>query len=109
MLLHVDSDATYLVLPKSISRIDGCFQLSNHPTDNHDPLLNGVILVACKILQHIASSAAESETAGVFYNCQLAIPIQNILEALNHTQPETPVKTENSTKNGFVHNNIHQK
>ena len=66
MVLHADSNATYLVLPKARSRIAGCFQLSNHPKYNHPPFLNGATLVACEILQHVVSSVAESETAGVF-------------------------------------------
>ena len=31
MILHVDSDAAYLVAPKARSRIAGCFHLSEHP------------------------------------------------------------------------------
>ena len=84
MVLHVDFDAAYLVLPKARSRIAGCFQLSNHPNNNHAIFLNGSILVVCKHIQHVVSSAEESENAGVFYNFQLAIPIRCMLKALNH-------------------------
>ena len=75
MVLHVESDAAYLVTPKARNRIDGCFQLSNHPKCNDPPFLNGATLVLCKVLHRVVSSAAKSETSGVFYNCQLAIPI----------------------------------
>jgi hypothetical protein len=47
--------------------------------------------------------------AGVFHNAQLAISLRRILRALGHTQTPTPIKTDNSTAYGFIHNNIHQK
>lgn len=58
----------------------------------------------CKALQNIVFSTTESETGRVFYNCQIAIPIQYILEALNYPQPPTPIKTDNSAENGFACN-----
>ena len=57
----------------------------------------------------MVASAAEAEVAGIFHNAQTLIPIRRILESLNHVQPPTPLKTDNSTANGFVHKNIHQK
>ena len=45
----------------------------------------------------------------IFHNAQAAIPIRTLLQALNHPQPPTPLKTDNSTANGFIHDNIHQK
>ena len=39
----------------------------------------------------------------------MAIPIRRILEFLGRPQPATPVKTDNTTATGFIHNNIHQK
>ena len=54
-------------------------------------------------------SSAESETSGVFLNAQMAIPIRCALECFGHPQPTTPLKTNDSTANGFVHNNINVK
>ena len=109
MVLMLDSDAAYLVLPNAKSRIAGYFYLSDHPSKTITPSLNGAIMVVCKALKNVVSSAAESETAGIFINAQLAIPIRYILDRLNHPQPPTPIKTDNSTSYGFVHNNINQK
>ena len=109
MMLQVDSDAAYLVQPQAKSRIAGYFQLNNLPKSTPHPTVNGAILVECKTLRHVVASAAEAETAGVFHNAQTAIPIRTILKALGHPQPPTPVKTDNSTTNGFIHNNIHLK
>ena len=108
MILNIDSDAAYLVLPNAKSRIAGYFYLSSDPI-NVPPPINAPVLVVCKALRHVVASAAESETAGVFINAQIAIPIRNTLEALGHKQPPTPIKSDNSTATGFANDNIQQK
>jgi hypothetical protein len=55
------------------------------------------------------SSAAEAETGGVYGNAQEAIVCQISLRALGHPQEATPLKTDNSTSNSFVHANIKQR
>ena len=72
------------------------------------PKLNGAILVECKTLPHVNSLAAESETGGIFHNAQIAIPIRRLLKVLQHPQPPTPIKKDNSTACVFIHDNIHQ-
>ena len=86
MVLHVDSDAAYLVLPKARSRIAGYFYLSKECqiTITKSPPINRSILVECKLLRHVVSSTAEAETARLFHNYQTAIMIRNILNALGH-------------------------
>ena len=106
MVLRADSDAAYLVAPKARSRIAGYFYLSSI---KDKPPLNGVVHIECKTLRHVVASAAEAETAGVFHNSQIVLSMRRILEALNHPQPPTPMKTDNSTTTGFIRNNIHQK
>ena len=109
MILNIDSDAAYLVAPKSRSRVAGYFHLASIPKIHEHPKLNGAVLVECKTLRHVVSSAAEAETGGIFHNAQVAIPIRTLLEILNHPQPPTPLKTDNATACGFIHDNIHQK
>ena len=109
MVLHIDIDAVYLVAPKVQSRIVGYYHLSDHPTVTTHTCLNGAILVECKILWHMASSAVEAEAVGVFHNTQITIPIRIIFEAMDHPQPPTPIQIYNSTANDFIHDNIHQK
>ena len=46
--------------------------------------INAPIHVVFKFLKCVVSSAAESETGGLFVNCQEAIPIRHMLTALNH-------------------------
>jgi hypothetical protein len=107
MILNIDSDAAYLVEPYARSRIAGYFQL-NSPRDQHK-FVNGAILIECKTLRHVVASSAEAETAGIFHNAQIATPIRRMLIQLGHAQPPTPLKTDNSTANSFVHDNITQK
>ena len=61
-ILHGDTDAAYLVLPKSSSCIAGHFYLSNHPppNDTPKPKLNGPILNICQKLENVAASSAEA-------------------------------------------------
>ena len=73
----------------------------------NNPTLNGTILVYCRAIKCAVSLSAEVKTVGVFHNAQLPIPIQHILEKLNHLQPPIPIKTNNSTATGFTHKNIY--
>ena len=109
MVLHVDSDVAYLMAPKFRSRVAGYFHLSDHLTTTKTPTLNGAIHMEYKKIRHVVSSAAEAEISGVYHNSPAAIPIRIILQALNHPQPPTPIKTDNSTAHGFIHENVHQK
>ena len=74
MILLVDSDAVYLVMPKAKSKIAGYFQLNNDPVKVLHPNVNRAILIEYKALRHVVSSAAEADTAGIFHNAQVAIP-----------------------------------
>ena len=107
MILTIDSDAAYLVAPKARSRIAGYFQLNSNIRS--PPTTNGAILIECKTLRHVVASSAEAETAGLFHNAQVAIPIRYILTEMGHPQPATPIKTDNATANAFVHANITQR
>ena len=68
MILYIDSNATYLVLPKAKSHIARYYYLSNHPKKMKYPKLNGVILVECKILRYVVFLLAKAKTARVFHN-----------------------------------------
>jgi hypothetical protein len=59
MVLHVESDASYLSLPKATSRVAGYHYLSSAPTnpgkaprrEEEMPPMNGAINVVCNILR----------------------------------------------------------
>jgi hypothetical protein len=112
MVLHIDSDAVYLVLTNARSRYAGHYFLSDRPPPppaKPTPKPNGAILTICKTIRGVMGSAAEAETGGVYGNTQEAIACRNSLLALGHPQPATPLKTDNSTAYSFVHANITQR
>jgi hypothetical protein len=110
MVLHIDTDAAYLVMPNAKSRIAGYFYLSSNTNANGTPVpMNGPILVECTTIKHVVGSAAEAECGGCYYNAQKAIPIRIALHDLGHPQPKTPIKTDNSTAEGFANKSMRQK
>ena len=90
MILNVDSDVAYLVMPNTRSRIAGYYCLSDNQTDSTSNNLNGPILIECKTIRNIVASAAEVEIGGLFHNAQISIPIRVLLTALGNPQP--PIK-----------------
>ena len=52
--------------------------------------------------------AAKAEIAALFMNAKLAVQIQQALIKMEHPQPVTKIKTNNSTADGFVNNTIKQ-
>ena len=109
MILHVDSDAAYLVLPRVRSRLAGHFFLSASPSIIRVVPPNGPILTECKTICHVVSSAAEAETAGLFHNAPQARPIRYILHQLGHSLPPTPIKTDNATAQAFINQTMRHK
>ena len=79
MILLIDSDAAYLIIPQAKSRITGYYHLSNHLEKIPYPTISGAILVECRALKHIVTSSTEVETTSVFYNAQIVLPIHYIL------------------------------
>ena len=79
MVLHVYSDAVYIVAPKARARVAGYYHLSDDPNVTTHPKLNGSILVEFKTLRHMVALAAEAKTAGFFQNTQVSIPIRTLL------------------------------
>ena len=59
--------------------------------------MNGIIHVVCKIFRNVMLSFTESELGSLFVNYQDAAPISTTLIEMNHLQPPTPIKVENST------------
>ena len=112
MILHVDSDAVYLVHDGARSRIAGHYILSSYPPPAPQiprKAPNASILIECKTLRNVVASAAEAETGGLFHNAQTILHIRVLLEELEHLHPSTPLKIDNSTINAFVHKSLQQR
>jgi hypothetical protein len=54
-------------------------------------------------------SAAEAECGGLYMNAIEALPMRITLEELNHPQPATPMRTDNSTADGIMNKTVKQK
>ena len=106
MILSIDSDASFLVVPEVKSRIAGCSSLQ---PSLHTASVNASLLVECKALKHVVTSAAECETAVGFHKAQQAIPIQYILNQRGHPQPAIPLEMDDAATDCFIKNNIAQK
>ena len=111
MILHLDSDAVYVVAPKARSKVARYFYCGrkNNNTIPSRTHLNGPIHIECKTLKYVVASAAEAKTAGLFHNCQTAVHIRNMLTVLSHLQPTTPAKTDNSTASSFFNDTLKKK
>ena len=106
MVLQVDTDAAYLVLPKAQSHCAGHCYLTNDDITNTPT--NGPIFTLCKTIRNVVSSSAEEETSGTFLNAQEIIPLRRMLIAIGHPQPPngTPLKTDNKTFCDLISNLI---
>ena len=105
MMLQVETDAAYLVLPNARSRVTGHFLVAAFPIPNkaYPNQYIAPILTECHTLKNVVSSAAKAECGGIFDNCVVAIGICNALGGMGHLQGRTTVITDNSTTTSFVH------
>ena len=108
MILHIQSDASFLSEPKAKSRGGIFFYLSSHTNPPTDAPLNGSIYCFCQILKNDLASAAEAELSAMFENVMMGIIIRATLQDIGHVQPPTPVRTENSTALGIINDTIKQ-
>ena len=71
--------------------------------------INAAIHCEVKIMRHVLSSAPEAEIAALFHNAQKVIPLCQLLIELGHTQPATPIQTDNSVAASFAASTIKQR
>ena len=105
MVLHVDSDIAYITMPEARRCYAGRFYLRNWPSPSRikpNPERNGPIHTESKTIRNVVSSAAGAETCGTFKNGKTDIGMRPTLISLYHKQPAIPLKTYNSTTEGFV-------
>jgi hypothetical protein len=117
MILHIDSDASYLSAPTACSHAAGYHYLSSRPTDptkapdptDPAPKNNGAIHVMCNIMRKVLASAVEAELDTLFHNGRKACPLRITLEELGHPQPPTPIATDNTTASSIANHTVKQK
>jgi hypothetical protein len=106
VLLAGHSNASYLLETNARSQAGGHFFMSNNDAL---PLNNGAVLTIAQIIKAVLSSAAEAEIGTLYINCREAIPTRHTLEFLGHTQPPTPMQTDNTTALNVINNNVMKK
>ena len=99
MILAVHKDTSYLSDPKARSQAGGHFFLSSNTTI---PANNGAIINIVHIIKHMTKSATEAELYGLYIMYRDAVYTRIILEELGHTQPLTPLQTENSMADAII-------
>jgi hypothetical protein len=86
MILHIQSDASYLSENEAKSRAGGFFYMGSD-TNTYNKLTAGAILIISKLLKHVMSSVAESEIGEVFINAKEGAVSRSTLEELGHPNP----------------------
>ena len=114
MILHIDSDASYLSELWAHSHTGGRYYLILLPSDppeasNIQPPENGPIHIECRILKHVVASAVKEEVGGLFHNGQKYGPLRITLHEISFPKPPTPIKTDNSAAKGIVTATFKQK
>jgi hypothetical protein len=107
MVLHIHSDASYLSVSNTRSRLGHLFFLGNKSPKQDT--LNGSFLNVAAVIKNVVASAAESEVGACFHNAQSGAPLRVTLTEMGHKQPPTPLGTDNSTAFGIVNEMIKQK
>jgi hypothetical protein len=107
MMLPIHSDVSYLSVSNARSRLGGLFLCGNKSPQEDN--LNGSILNVASVIKNLVASADESELGACFQNAQSGAPLRVTLAELGHTQPPTPLRTDNSTPFGILNETIKQK
>jgi hypothetical protein len=88
MILHIQSDASYLSVSNARSRLGGLFFCGDKSPQQDT--LNGSILNVASVIKNVVASAAKSEVAACFHNAQSGAPLRVTLAELGHIQPQRP-------------------
>ena len=102
MILHIDSDASYLSEVWAHSRTGGHYYLISLPSDppeapNIQPPENGPIHTECRILKHVVASADEAEVGGLFHNGKPAVLLCITLHDLGFPHPKQQTQSKQIT------------
>jgi hypothetical protein len=106
MILHVETDASYLSRSEARSVAGFIAFLGNH--DQPD-IPNGAIHYSSSIIDVVVSSVGEAEYAALFMGGQEAVWLRNILAALGHPQPPTTIFCDNRCAVGIATSTVKAK
>jgi len=103
MVLHIQSDASYLSRSGSRSVAGGYFYLGHREMPTH---INGAIHCASNNLDVVVAAASEAEYGAVFFNGQTGVWIRTVLLALGYPQPATILLCDNDCAVGIANNTV---
>jgi hypothetical protein len=66
-------------------------------------------MTTATIIKAVMSSAAEAELGALFLNAKEGVYLRQILTKMGHSQPRTPIQTDNMTAEGVINNKIQPK
>ena len=103
MILAAHADAGFINEPRARS-IAGAhiFFSENEPKSK----LNRPVLTIAQIIKTVMVSAAEAEMEALFIKSKTMIPLRHTLIEIVWTQPQKPIKTDNSTAVVFTNKTI---
>ncbi len=101
MVLAGHSNTSYLSETNARSQAGGHLFMSNKDAL---PPNNGAVLTIAQIFKVVIMSVAEAEIGTLYINCWEAIPAHQTLDFWGHTQPPTPMQTNNTTVLNTVNN-----
>jgi hypothetical protein len=82
MIFHIQSNASYLSVSHTCSRLGGLLFCGNKPPNEDN--LNGSILNVVSIIKNVVASAAESELGACFQNAHSGATLRINLIELGH-------------------------
>lgn len=104
MVLHAHSDASYLSVPRSRSRIGGFFFLAS--SQHMSTHINGPVHCEACVIRNVLTSAAEAEIHALFHNTKVLLPLRKTLSDLGHPQQPTPIQTDNKVSASFTNDTL---
>ena len=99
MILHIQSDASYLSRSLARSVAGGCFYMGNIDQPTH---INGTVTAVSNTIDVVVSSAFEAEYGAVFIIAQIAVWVRTILNALGYPQPPSIILCDNECAVGIA-------
>ena len=107
MILHTQSDASYLSRPAARSVVGGIHYLG---WKNDKFRINGGVMAVSTILTTVAASAAEAEYGAVFVNGQVVAWLRTVLKEMGYPQIEaTLMLCDNKCAVGIANDTIKAK
>lgn len=113
MVIHCQSDASYLSEHDAGSRVGGFMWMGQHCNDYSSTAppspINGPISVRSTRLDVVVASAFEAEYGGLFLNGQDAEEARTIAEDMGYPQGQTFIQTDNEVAEGIANDTCKRK